>query len=274
MTDIELYGASNIKYYKRADLSQTLEFISDELHNFNLVPVSIYKNNDDMLGDFELVLDLIDFYDRLESDTANAFDYYNDCYMVFTGATIADEDAKLMKENRLLQMPEGATVSFLTKNAIDTEQENAKNRIVNDIHKFSKVPNMSDENFANNVSGVAMKYKLLGLENTCAIKERKFKRGLQNRLWLISNILNLKTGTALQDIKITFKRNIPQNEQEIATMINSLRGLLSSETLISQLSFVENAKDELEKLQEEQALNSYGDLFHEHTEEVEEDAEQ
>jgi SPP1 family phage portal protein len=271
ITHITLYSNTNIREYKMTDNS-VLEPLDEYAHNFNLVPVSIYKNNDEMLGDFELVIDLIDFYDRLESDTANAFDYYNDCYMVFTGATLPD-DIQTMKENRLLEVPENGTVSFLTKNAIDTEQENAKNRIVNDIHKYSRVPNMSDENFANNVSGVAMKYKLLGLENVCSIKERKFKKGLQNRLWLISNILNLKTGTSLQDVKITFKRNIPQNETEIAELINNLRGLLSSETLISQLSFVEDAKAELEKLQEEQALNSYDDLFHEHTEEESEEEE-
>ena len=64
-----------------------------------------------MLGDFELVIDLIDFYDRLESDTANAFDY-NDCYMVLEGATIDDADAQAMKEKRMLQMPEGSKVYF------------------------------------------------------------------------------------------------------------------------------------------------------------------
>ena len=259
-TLVTLYSNTSIREFRRTD-NYYLEPVSDSLHNFNIVPVSIYKNNDDMLGDYELIIDLIDYYDRLESDTANAFDYYNDCYMVFTGATIDDADAQLMKEKRILQVPENCTVTFLTKDAVDVEQENAKNRIVNDIHKFSKVPNMSDENFANNVSGVAMKYKLLGLENVCSIKERKFKRGLQNRLWLISNILTLKTATALQDIKITFKRNIPSNELEVAGMINNLRGLVSNETLISQLSFVENAQEEKEKLDAENKLNSYADLF-------------
>lgn len=271
ITFVTLYSDTSIKEFKRTD-SHYLEPVSDKLHNFEIVPVSIYKNNDDMLGDFELVIDLIDFYDRLESDTANAFDYYNDCYMVLEGATIDDADAQAMKEKRMLQMPEGSKVYFLTKDAVDTEQENAKNRIVNDIHKFSRVPNMSDENFANNVSGVAMRYKLLGLENVCAIKERKFKRGLQNRLWLISNILNIKTGTALQDIKITFKRNIPSNELEVANMINNLRGLVSNETLISQLSFIENAQEEKEKLDAENAMNSYATLFD--TEEVIADDEQ
>ncbi|NYB73403.1 phage portal protein [Sedimentibacter hydroxybenzoicus DSM 7310] len=267
---IDLYSDLSIKSYKKMD-SCALEFINETQHSFELVPISIFKNNDDMLGDFELVIDLIDFYDTLESDMANAFDYYNDCYMVFTGATLP-EDIQTMKEERLLEIPEGGIVSFLTKNAMDTELENAKNRIVDDVHKFSRVPNMSDENFANNVSGVAMRYKLLGLESVCAIKERKFKRGLQNRLWLISNILNLKVGTALQDIGIIFKRNIPQNEKEIADMVNSLRGLLSSETLISQLPFVKNANEEVQKLKDEQSLNSYAGLF-EHLE-VTEDEQQ
>ena len=33
-----------------------------------------------------------------------------------------------------------------------------------DIHKFSMIPDLTDENFAANASGVAMKYKLFGLE--------------------------------------------------------------------------------------------------------------
>lgn len=255
-TTIELYSDKYIRTYKKVD-NGVLELIDDTTHNFDLVPVSIYKNNDDELGDYEGVIDLIDLYDRLESDTANAFDYYNDCYLVFTGASLEPEDIELMKENRILEVPEGGSVTFLTKDAIDTEQENAKNRVVNDIHKFAKVPNMSDENFANNVSGVAMKYKLLALENACSIKERKFKKGLQNRLWLISNMLNIKTGTALQDVKINFKRDIPHNEVEVAEMINQLRGLVSTETLISQLTFVDNVQEEKERLEEENSINSY-----------------
>lgn len=252
---IWLYDNKGTKYYTQVDNS-SLIFVSEDVHNFDIVPVSIFKNNDNQIGDFENQIDLIDMYDRLESDTANAFDYYNDCYLVFTGATVPD-DISEMKQNRILEVPEGGSVAFLTKNANDLEQENTKNRVIADIHKFSKTPNMSDDNFANNVSGVAMKYKLLGLEHICSIKERKFKKGLQNRLWLISNVKEIKKGTDLQDIKITFKRNLPNNESEIAEMVNKLRGLVSTETLISQLPFVENVQDELDKLEKEKELNSY-----------------
>lgn len=256
---VEFYDSVHITTYKQENKGAMVEE-SQVPHGFGMVPVSIYKNNDDMIGDYELVMDLIDLYDRLESDTANAFDYYNDCYLVFEGAGIDSTEIPKMKENRILEIPEGSKTYFLTKDAQDTEQQNVKNRVVDDIHKFSRVPNMSDENFANNVSGVAMKYKLLGLENVCSIKERKFKRGLQNRLWLISVMMGIKTGTSLQEIKINFKRNIPNNEVEVADYINKLRGLVSTETLISQLPFIENVAEEMEKLAEENSLNSYVDL--------------
>lgn len=260
-TTVWVYDDSSTKSYRLND-DDTLELLEDIPHNFGEIPVSVYMNNDDRIGDYENVIDLIDFYDILESDTANAFEYFNDCYLIIEDANISDEELLKMKESRVIDLPEGADVRFLLKEANDVEQENTKNRTINDIHKFSKVPNMSDEHFANNVSGVAMKYKLLGLENACSIKERKFKRGLQNRLSLISNITSIKSGENLQDIDIAFTRNIPNNEIEIAEMINNLRGIASDETLLEQLSFVESAKEELERRSEEQGSTSlYDSLF-------------
>ena len=59
---------------------------------------------------------------------------------------------------------------------------------------MSHVPHLCDESFGGNLSGVAIAYKLWGLEQLCAMKERKFKKGLQRRIELITNILNIKGG--------------------------------------------------------------------------------
>ena len=64
----------------------------------------------------------------------------------------------------------------------------------------------------------------------------------------------MKKGTDLQDVKITFKE-IPNNETEIAEMANNLRGLVSTETLISQLPFIENVQENLENKLEERKGN-------------------
>lgn len=125
---------------------------------------------------------------------------------------------------------------------------------------------MSDEQFANNASGVAIRYKILAFENQTAKKERKFKKGLQRRLELINNILSI-TGKAYLDTQIIFTRNLPVNELEIAQEVNMLRGLVSNKTLLAQLPFVDDIETELEQIQEETeqtaSLYSFGSVANE-----------
>ena len=61
------------------------------------------------------------------------------------------------------------------------------------------------------------------------------------------------------DIQPVFTRNKPKNEVELASMVKNLYGILSDETLISILPFVENSKEEIEKrdLEKENTLDSY-----------------
>ena len=55
--------------------------------------------------------------------------------------------------------------------------ENYKNRLNRDILRFSNIVDMSDENFASNLSGIAIKFKLQGMENITSIKESKYRKG-------------------------------------------------------------------------------------------------
>ena len=49
------------------------------------------------------------------------------------------------------------------------------------------------------------------------------------------------------DIQPIFTRNKPQNETDLANMVKGLYGILSDETLISILPFIDNAREEIEK---------------------------
>lgn len=117
------------------------------------------------------------------------------------------------------------------------------------------------EQFAGNVSGEAMKYKLMGLENIIGVKEAKFKKGLMRRIELLCNFLNISTNDLMlyTDIQPVFTRNKPQNEVELANMVKSLYGILSDETLISILPFIENAREEIDKRnsEKENTLDDY-----------------
>ncbi len=248
-TIVEVIDNTHVRRYK---LDNSLSPLEEYQHYFAMVPVAIYKNNEEELGDFEQVISLIDAYDKMESDSLNDFEYFVDAYLALYGYTADGEDVAKMKEDRVLLMDEGTSAEWLIKQTSDAYVENMKNRLDKDIHKFAKCPNMSDQEFASNASGVAIKFKLLGTENLVSIKERKFKRGLQQRLELMSMINSvLREGFDWRGIDIIFTRNIPSNDSDIANMVNTLKDIVSEETLLAQIPFVEDVQSELEKLRQE-----------------------
>ena len=238
--------------YRANENFSNFQLIENYPHYFGMVPVATYENNEDRMGDFEKVLDLIDAYDKMESDSLNDFEYFVDAYLALYGFTADAEDIQQMKQNRVLLMDEGTSAEWLIKSENDATTENMKNRLDKDIHKFAKCPNLTDEEFASNASGVAIKFKLLGTENLVSIKERKFKKGLQERLELISAINGLvRNGFDWRAIDIIFTRNIPSNDVEMANMVNTLSGIVSNETLLAQIPFVEDVESEVQRVKDQ-----------------------
>ncbi|MBV4423227.1 phage portal protein [Clostridium tyrobutyricum] len=252
-TKVEVYTKDKISYYTlQAGLTYVLD--GEIEHYFGEVPVIHYINNAEQIGDFERVITLIDAYDKQQSNTQNDFDYFTDAYLLLVNLSETDdEDVKDMKNNRIIKVEDGGDARWLIKEINDTALENYKNRLNKDIHKFSNIPDLSDEAFAGDLSGVAIRFKLFCLEQIASMKERKFKKALQRRIELITNILNIKGGNYdYTDIDMSFTRNIPANTTELVNMVTQLKGTLSEQTLIAQIPFVVDPQAELEKVKKEQ----------------------
>lgn len=151
------------------------------------------------------------------------------------------------------------SAEYLTKNISDTQIQNMLQNINDQIHKMSNSPDFNDEKLMAQ-SGIAMKYKLIGFENVSSAIVANMTKALQKRIELICEVLNLTDGVAMwRDIKITFTRNLPENTLETAQMVNQLRGLVSDETLLSQIPFITNPTEEVERVKEQKQLNA--DLY-------------
>ena len=75
-------------------------------------------------------------------------------------------------------------------------------------------------------------------------------------LKLLINRINMLGGNFnSKEVKLTFTRALPTNQLEQSQMVSQLAGLVSNETLIAQLDFIEKPKDELEKLKNEKQTN-------------------
>lgn len=250
---VDFYDATEIRHYRYT--GGRLVKTGCDRHYFGDVPIVEYPNNKQRRGDFEDVISLIDAYNLAQSLTLDDLADFTDAFLILRGmgGTTPEDVLQLRRMKTLLLDGNDAGAEWLIKNLNDTYVENVKSRIQRDIHKFSNIPDMSDDNFAGNTSGVAIKYKLIGLEQIRSRKERCFKCGLQRRIELIANILKLKNVAQIdfRDVEPVFSANIPANVLEQAQIVSQLDGLISRKTLLSLLPFVADAAEELEELDHE-----------------------
>lgn len=239
-------------------------------HYLGEIPIIEYLNNKLAIGDFELQIPLIDAYNALMSDRITDKEQFIDAILAIYGTLLSDEDEpgteeedqnikkakERLKKYKVLEMPDTAKAEYLTRTFDESGVEILKKAIEQDIHKFSHIPCMSDESFGGNVSGVAMEFKLLGMENITKIKTRYYRKGLRKRIRIFCNYLVLH-GKSVDPagITMTFTRALPKNLLEISQIVANLWGKVSRKTLLSQVPFVDDVDEELKALDEETEEN-------------------
>ena len=238
----------------------------DSEHGYGEVPIVEYPNDSDRTGDFETVISLLDAYNILQSDRVLDRERLVDAILAFYGGTFTKEQQETLKDSRMIaNLPPDAKIEYIIKNINESDADVLRQTIASDIHKISMTPDMSDENFAGNSSGVALLYKLLAFEQHIKDKERYFENALVDRFRLYNTLLHVKNNMPIiepEEIDVMFKRALPQNDLEISQMINNLEGIVDKETLVSRLSFVQDAKDVVEAVAKEKNdelnLGNYG----------------
>jgi SPP1 family phage portal protein len=112
-----------------------------------------------------------------------------------------------------------------------------------------------NENWAANTSSLALRNKLLNLENRVAIREAYMERTIRQRLRNLFTFVTKKEGQTYDvlDIAIRFTRNLPTDLAGLADVISKLQEVCSQETLLTLLPFVENPMVEIRKFKTEQA---------------------
>lgn len=258
----EVYTQNEIITYQLDSESKKYNEIERGAHYFEDVPVVVYWNNEEQKGDYEDVITQIDAYDKAQSDSANDFEYFTDAFLVIAGAAggldkandgndeESGEAVKTLRQERILFMDEKGQAQWLIKQVNDTAVENFKNRLYGDIFFLSLVPALTDESFAGNLTGVAIRYKLIGLEQLSAIKENKFLPAYKKKIRMITRMLNLKKNSSYNPAKveIRFDRNMTDNIKELAEIVSLLDGIISRETQLELLPFIKDVRDELQRV--------------------------
>lgn len=253
---VDVYSDYDVKHYTMNGAQGNLTYIGAEPHYFSQCPANIFVMPDEK-SIFDCIMSLQDSVNELLSAEIDDFSAFVDAYMVFDGVDADAEDIARLKQDRVIILPTGATASYLTKNANDAQVENILKRIHDSIYRIAQCPDFSSESFVGGVSsGIAIQYRLTGMETRAGKIEAEMKKALQRRIEIICGIAALKLGEEVfRDINIDFKRNIPEDLSASINLVNALKGSVSDATLLGQLPFIDDVNAELEALQEQKAAN-------------------
>lgn len=271
------------------------ELVVDDVEPQQIFPVVEYQNNTFRMGDYENVITLIDLYDASQSDTANYMTDLNEAMLVikgdvdtlFDGSTVmqgvdptdpnammklAEDKLEMLKEMRqanMLLLKSGTTMSG-AQTSVDAEYihkeydvngaEAYKKRVAADIHKFSHTPDLTDEKFSGNSSGVAMKYKLLGTFELASTKRRQFTHGLYRRYSLVGELetkLHDKWDLDAGMLNFTYRDNLPTDDVTTIKELVDAGAQLPQKYLYQLLPNVTDPQDIIDMM-EEQRKNPVG----------------
>lgn len=253
---VDVYSDNTITHYNMTGQNGNLTFVNEEIHYFSQCPANIFYLQDEK-AIFECIESLQDAVNELLSCEVDDYSAFCDAYLTLTGVDAETEDIAQMKENRVLVFPEGASAAWLTKNSNDTQVENILKRMHDSIYRIAQCPDFSAESFIGGVSsGIAIRYRLTGMETRAAKICAEMKKALQRRIEIICGIATLKLGDEIfRDIQIDFTRNIPEDSASVVDMITKLKGTVSDATLIAQLPFIPDVNAELERINQQQQEN-------------------
>ena len=213
------------------------------------IPLLSFYNNCQGMGDFEMVTGLVDAYNVLLSGALDDMQSVANAFLALYGMQgTTQKDIDNANRTRILSLSEGGRAEFVVKNLNHEALGQLETNLRRSILQLSMTPDLCDEHFAGNSSGVALQYKLWGIEQVRAAKERTFTDGLRGLLAvltagerLMGRNIDLTGGTA------AFYKNLPQDNTALAETLLSLSPVLSAQTILENLPWVTDVQEELRR---------------------------
>jgi SPP1 family phage portal protein len=225
-------------------------------NRFGEVPVRVgvvskYKEQDTLFNELK---DLVDAFGTNLSDIVNEISDYRLAYLLFSGCQIdvknKDEDGKTqldyLKEKGAISVDKDGKVSFVTKDINDTAVQNTLSTLKKTMYELANHID-TNEKMQSNLSGSALRNRLIGLEQRIKNSEGSMKNIIKGRLYFMFKLFNKaeKLNYDYRDISTKFTLNIPQDDLTIAQIISQIPdGVLSKATMRTLFSFMFNSERE------------------------------
>jgi SPP1 family phage portal protein len=232
-------------------------------HLFTGVPLIEWRNNSERISDIEPVLNLMDYYDIMDSDFASELSQLREAYLIIRDAGLADDQRqqdgdietltqKLKKAGHFLLSGDNSNVEFVSKDinpeAVKYEKQDLKERIYQMANSYDPV---SLSNLSGDVTKYQIEQMLKPLEDSVIETEIWFTESFRYMYELLQNFYSDFGNGFEGDAKITFHRNVPENMKQALIDARAAGYMISQNQLNRLLGLDIDQEENAAELQEE-----------------------
>jgi len=216
-----------------------------EPHTYGRIPLIEYPLNEERIGDFEQVIELLDAINTVQSNRLDGVEEFIQALMVFKNFDIKDEDVEKLKKLGAIKIKDGskdvpASVEYLTQELNQTQVQTLKQDMYNIVLKIVGMPSQADGNTSDssNNGAVILKNGWQGADARASETEVMFRSSEQKFLSLVLHITRTmtenKVNLRISDIDIKFTRRNYENMWQKAQVLDLL---LKNNKVAPQLAF-------------------------------------
>lgn len=250
---IEFHSNTSIKKWRSNKfIEETPQFkIGEGSGEWKRLPFIEFANNPTKADDLHKYKALIDVYDKTVSLYANDIEDMQQLIFVLINYGGTDLDVFLddLKKYKAVNMDTNGSLDTLK---VDIPVE-ARTKLLELVDKSIWMSGQGvDPRLENlgNLSGTALKQLYGLLELKAAQMESEFRDAIEKLVDLFKQYLSLTGNGDFEEVEVEqiYTRSMISNSLEVIQMAQMSKGLISDETIMSNHPWVDNVKQELERL--------------------------
>ena len=239
-------------------------------HFLGDVPIVEYPNNEWRIGDFEIVITILNEINKLHSDRGNSIEQVVNALIVFIGChlktkeenekagqgSIADYDS--LKANGAIELPNAnggkADVKYVSSSVNQDEAETFAQTLIDYAYAISGIPDRKQKSSGSGGDtgdAVYLRDGYQSLEIVARVKERNFKKSERQSLRMVCKILKIFNGIDLKPMQVDVKfirnrTNNLVNKSQAAANLQST-GVFAPEDIIQLIGVTDDPKQMAER---------------------------
>ena len=202
-----------------------------------MIPIVEYPLEASRLGVFEVVVDLLNMLNELQSNRMDDIVQFVNSFLAIIGAELNQETYTKLDEWKTLCLPEGTDAKYLSGSLSQADVQTLKDDILDAITEITGMPTRGNGS-SESSNGVAVQRRRGWQDAEARAKgvETMFKAAEAKTLKLVLRILRDTTGTGLKlsDIDTHFTR---RNYENIASKSQVLVAMLNNPKIHPELAF-------------------------------------